>query len=114
MQVSDELFEQDNGELKRWSRQAASPQNVFGLAPMATDPMPYLLGFDSLRLCTCIGSGEDLWDRAAQRLVDRLGKLGLAEHVSRRHKAGQTFYAVPRDRECLHFVCVWRFILGGD
>ena len=125
--VSDELFEQGNGERKRWTR-GGSPQtmerdlqiyelkqkhltdeNTVRKVPPLTPTIgerPQILSYDSMRLCRCVITHNDTWLKAARQLVVRLDKLGLGSHVRRRDGHGQTFQAEPGNNGDVFLVCI--------
>lgn len=127
LQLSDEYFEQMNGERKRWAAltsQQTMERDFQGfelqLKHLDENMCPRILPaleavsaeksvfhqYGSLSFCTCITARNETWKVATKSLVARLNHLGLGDYVKRGVKGhGKKFLLAPEKVKELN-VCV--------
>eukprot|EP01061_Rhynchopus_euleeides_P044884 TRINITY_DN7911_c0_g1_i3.p1 TRINITY_DN7911_c0_g1~~TRINITY_DN7911_c0_g1_i3.p1 ORF type:complete len:618 (-),score=6.79 TRINITY_DN7911_c0_g1_i3:397-2250(-) len=125
--LSDEYFEQMNGERKRWAA-STSPQTMERdfesfelqvkhmndnkkrppppLPPVRREQVPQLYCYDTIFLCRCVVQTTEVWRDAARRLATRLQNLGLGAHVCKKTSWGQKFRSNPEKEGVPLKICV--------
>ena len=113
--LSDELFEQINGERKRWAKntsqatmerdlqmfelQSKHRRDVSTSLPQFSWPTPHLYSYDTIILCRCVQGKSDVWKQSAKSLNKRLETLGLGGHVGSNSRWGQKYHAKESHEE---------------